>query len=123
MATAKKTHFRYVVIKRFYTPKDLAEIYGMDQRRLIDQATIVGALYQIGTKKLINRVRIEQFLKCAGDFTYSMDGKYCQMSMAVKQMGIPEDLLKRFASDADALIKIDNEILVNLDTWNNWSIH
>lgn len=44
-----------------------------------------------------------------------MDGKYCQMSMAVKQMGIPEDLLKRFASDADALIKIDNEILVNLD--------
>lgn len=115
MATAKKTHFRYVVITRFYTPKDLAEIYGMDKKRLIDQATIAGALYQIGTKKLINRVRIEQFLKSAGDFTYSMDGKYCQMSMAVKQMGIPEDLLKRFASDADALIKIDNEILVNLD--------
>lgn len=63
MATAKKTHFRYVVITRFYTPKDLAEIYGMDQKRLIDQATIAGALYQIGTKKLINRVRIEQFLK------------------------------------------------------------
>lgn len=44
----------------------------MDQKRLMDQATIAGALYQIGTKKLINRVRIEQFLKSAGDFTYSM---------------------------------------------------
>lgn len=35
MATAKKTHFRYVVITKFYTPKDLAEIYGMDQKRMI----------------------------------------------------------------------------------------
>ena len=115
MATARKTHFHYVVVTKFYTPKALAEIYGMKERRLLDQAMIAGALYRIGTKKLINRVRIEKFLKNAGDFTYSMDGKYCQMSEAVKQMGIPEDMLMRFASDADALIKIDNEILVNLD--------
>lgn len=115
MATARKTHFHYVVVTKFYTPKALAEIYGMDQKLVIDQALIAGALYKIGNKKLINRVRIEKFLKSAGDFTYSMDGKYCQMREAVKQMGIPEDMLMRFASDADALIKMDNEILVNLD--------
>lgn len=115
MATAKKTHFKICVITRFYTPKVLAEIYGMNQKRLLEQALIAGALYQIGTKKLINRARIEKFLKDAGDFTYSMNGKYCQMQEAVKQLGLPWDMLMKFASDAEALIKIDNEVLVNID--------
>lgn len=115
MATAKKTHFHYVVVTKFYTPKDLAEIYGMKEKRLLEQALIAGALYKIGNKKLINRVRVESFLRSAGDLTYAMDGKYCQMVEAVKKMGIPENMLMKFASDAGALIKIDNDILVNLD--------
>lgn len=56
MATARKTHFHYVVVTKFYTPKALAEIYGMKEKRLLDQAMIAGALYRIGTV-VVNEVK------------------------------------------------------------------
>ena len=120
MATRTKTNFVFVVPTRFYAPKRLAEIYGMDVKLVCKNALIAGAMYQIGAKKLINRARLEKFLMDMGDFTVEAEGKYIQMNEAVRQLGIEEKRLMQFASDADALIKIDSEILVNREKLENY---
>ena len=82
MATRTKTNFVFVVPTRFYAPKRLAEIYGMDVKLVCKNALIAGAMYQIGAKKLINRARLEKFLMDMGDFTVEAEGKYIQMNEA-----------------------------------------
>ncbi len=113
MATKRKTSYVFVVPTRYYTPKRLAEIYGLDVKVISKNAIIAGAMYQIGAKKLINRQRLEKFLLDMGDFTFQMEGKYIQLNEAVKEFGIEEKKIMQFASDAEALIKIGNEVLIN----------
>lgn len=116
----KKTQFAFIVRTQFYPIKRLAELYGMPEKELAEKALIAEALYRIRRRVFVNRFKLEKFLIQTETFEVDRDGKYCQLGEAVRTLGIGEDKVMQLASDADALIQMENTVLINLDALDEY---
>ncbi|MBR1440045.1 MAG: hypothetical protein IJ589_02350 [Lachnospiraceae bacterium] len=99
--------------KKFYRPKELLEILPMNEKHLLQNAMLCGALYRISNKKLINLEIMLEFVNKVGNLAGEIGGKYCQVKDAAAYLGLNEDQTMQIASDAGALFKVRQLLLVD----------
>ena len=101
--------------KKFYKPQDLKDVFPLSEKSLLQNALLCGALYRIGRRKLINIETLRLFIDKVGDLAGSIDGKYCQVKDASAYLGLNEEQTMQISSDARALFKIRQVLLVDKD--------
>lgn len=111
--TARKKKFLFLWPKKFYKPKELLEILPMSEKELLQNAMLCGALYRVNGKKLINLETMREFVDKVGNLAGDIGGKYCQVKDAAAYLGLNEDQAMQIASDAGALFKVRNLLLVD----------
>ncbi len=74
---------------------------------------LCGALYWVNGKKLINLETMREFVNKVGNLAGDIGGKYCQVKDAAACLGLNEDQAMQIASDAGALFKVRNLLLVD----------
>ena len=111
--TARKKKVLFLWPKKFYKPKELLEILHMSERELLQNAMLCGALYRVNGKKLINLETMREFVNKVGNLAGDIGGKYCQVKDAAAYLGLNEDQAMQIASDAGALFKVRNLLLVD----------
>ena len=110
---SKRTKVIFVRPKKFYRPKELEGILPMSQKALLQNAFLCGALYRVRGRKLINLETIRIFLEKVGNLSEEIGGKYCQVKDAAIYLGLNEDQAMQIASDAGALFKVRNMLLID----------
>ena len=116
----RKNKIIFEVVKNFYSPAELEEIYGINEAELIQKAYLSGAMYQIANKRLIHRRHMEEILDRLGDYGNIHSGKYSTLEDAVAYMGLPEEIVIQLASDAGATIMLDSKCLFSLDLLDDY---
>lgn len=111
--TPRKKRVVFLWTKKFYKPKDLLEILPMSEKELLQNAILCGALYRVNGKKLINLETMREFVNKVGNLAGDIGGKYCQVKDAAAYLGLNEDQAMQIASDAGALFKVRNLLLVD----------
>ena len=102
-----------VAVKRFYTPTELSELTAVKRDVLIRNALLFGVLYRINCKKLINYAKLIELTGKGSTISELMSGKYCNVTDAAIFLGLDEDLVLQIASDAGALLRYREVVLVN----------
>ena len=108
-----RSKFVFLWPKKYYRPKELLEILPMSEKALLQNALLCGALYRVGCRKLINLETIRAFLEKVGNLADEIGGKYCQVKDAAAYLGLNEDQATQIASDAGALFKVRQLLLVD----------
>lgn len=103
-----------VAPKRFYTPKEMAEFFGMEEEKILRFAYLCGALYLIERIRLIHRETLENFVIKFEDYVKSADGTYISVNDAVKAMGITQDAVMQIIAGAGAAYQIGRYTLINV---------
>ena len=111
--TARKKKVLFLWPKKFYKPKELLEILPMSEKELLQNAMLCGALYRVNGKKLINLETMREFVNKVGNLAGDIGGKYCQVKDAAAYLGLNEDQAMQIASDAGALFKVRNMLLID----------
>ena len=111
--TARKKKVLFLWPKKFYKPKELLEILPMSEKELLQNAMLCGALYRVNGKKLINLETMREFVNKVGNLAGEIGGKYCQVKDAAAYLGLNEDQTMQIASDAGALFKVRQLLLVD----------
>ena len=101
--------------KKFYKPKDLKDVFHMSEKNLLQNALLCGALYRVGNRNLINVETLRMFVDKVGDLAGNIGGKYCQVKDASAYLGLNENQTMQIASDAGALFKIRQLLLIDKD--------
>jgi len=109
----REPSFIIAVPVKYYQPKRVAEIYGMSKEQVLRLAFVAGALYQFGNKRLIDIFKISSFIREVKDFAGLCESKYCMVNEAANMLGIPAENIIQMASDADALRKVGDVLLIN----------
>ena len=109
--TPRKKRVVFLWPKKFYKPKELLEILPMSEKELLQNAMLCGALYRVNGKKQINLETMREFVNKVGNL--AGDIKYCQVKDAAAYLGLNEDQAMQIASDAGALFKVRNLLLVD----------
>ena len=110
---ARRSHLIFVKPKKFYRPKELADYFPMSEKALLQNAMLCGALYRVHNRKLINVETLMIFVDKVGNLAEEIGGKYCQVKDAAVFLGVNEEQATQIASDADALIKVRQLLLVD----------
>ena len=110
---SKRSKVIFVRPKKFYRPKELEGILPMSQKALLQNAFLCGALYRVRGRKLINLETIRIFLEKVGNLSEEIGGKYCQVKDATIYLGVNEEQAMQIASDAGALFKVRNMLLID----------
>ena len=113
---AKRSKVLFLWPKRFYKPKELLEILPMSEKDLLQNAMLCGALYRVNGRKLINLETMREFVNKVGNLAGDIGGKYCQVKDVAAYLGLNEDQAMQIASDAGALFKVRNLLLVDKET-------
>ena len=113
---AKRSKVLFLWPKRFYKPKELLEILPMSEKDLLQNAMLCGALYRVNGRKLINLETVREFVNKVGNLAGDIGGKYCQVKDVAAYLGLNEDQAMQIASDAGALFKVRNLLLVDKET-------
>lgn len=115
-----KQKFIFTIPKKFYSITELEGEFNMSRNELIKNAVLCGAMYQISSKRLINRVRLEEFFARVGNLAAEIDRKYSKVKDVSAYFDLQDDQVIQLASDAKALIKIRGTLLVNLEELENY---
>ncbi len=108
-----RSKFVFLWPKKFYRPKELLKVLPMNEKTLLRNALLCGALYRVGCRKLINLEAILAFREKVGNLSGKIGGKYCQIKDAAAYLGLNEDQATQIASDAGALFKVRQLLLVD----------
>ncbi len=109
----KKSKVLFLWPKKFYKPKELLEILPMSEKHLLQNALLCGALYRVNNRKLINLETLLEFVNKVGNLAGDIGGKYCQVKDVAAYLGLNEDQAMQIASDAGALFKVRQLLLVD----------
>ena len=108
----RRTTFVCIRPKRFFRLSELPGLLSMDKKILYKNAILCGALYRIGSRKLINLELLLLFFEKAGNLAEEIDSKYCQVKDAAAFFGVDESAAMQIASDA--LFKLRELYLVDV---------
>ncbi len=111
--TARKSKILFLWPKKFYKPKELLEFMPMSEKHLLQNAMLCGALYRVYNRKLINLETLREFVDKVGNLAGDIGGKYCQVKDAAAYLGLNEEQAMQIASDAGALFKVRQLLLVD----------
>lgn len=115
-----KKKARFVIEKCFFTIPEIATMYDISEKEAIYESIKVGAYYQIGRLRLINRCLFECKYKKIEEGIKEVEGKYCSVEKAMKFFGMNEKQVVQLASDASALIKLSEVLMVNIEVLDEY---
>ena len=111
----KRKSIPAIAVKRFYRPYEMAKIYSMDEKKIIELSYLCGALYQVRTAQLIHRGKFEEFMHKFEDFVTAHEGKYLSVADATTALGISKDSLLYIVAGAGAAYQVGRFLLINVE--------
>ena len=109
-----RARVKVVKYKRFYRPKELAKITGIDEEKLIRFAYVAGAIYDVKSIRLIKWAKMRQFLADFDYFISAAEGEYMLTSEIVKAIGLGDDITLRLVANARAAYRVGRYTFVNV---------
>lgn len=120
MSTRKRVRCKAVLIKRFYTLEEAAQMHQVSAEKLLELAYPLGAVYVIGKRTLINESKIRDFLEKGLGFEIVCNAEYMPYAEALKTIGIAGKEFEIIAHRAKSVYRVGTTLYVNINEFRQY---